>query len=489
MKRPLIFLIAAIFALSCNQMKQNSSSEKSSISLTWSFQGNNAEQGYYSAAFVLENLGKTALTDQGWAIYFSQQGLGVIDESVSGKVRIDHINGDLLKISPLDGFTLDPGASVEIAYRKPGSMLLQSEAPLHPYMVYDSSEENENGKIVSLDYQVLPFPSLEKFYPAAMNIVLPDASWVYERNKASYLLEEGETGRVLPTPAVEIISGDVVRLDKGLQIYYEEGLAGEARHLAEMLEQVRGSAPDVREGTSAGPGMIKLQTDIEISSSEGYELKVSEEEGILISGGDRAGTFYGIQTFLSLLPVEAWANPDPVMEVNVVHIEDRPAFTYRGFHLDIARNFIEAEAIKKLIRVMSFYKLNKLHLHMTDDEGWRLEIPSLPELTEVGAYRGHTIDERDHLIPAYGSGPDPDAEGNHGSGYLSRESFIELLKFAAAHHVQIIPEINFPGHARAAIYSMEARYDRLMKEGRQEEAEMYRLIDPEDASIDRKSVV
>ena len=89
---------------------------------------------------------------------------------------------------------------------------------------------------------------------------------------------------------------------------------------------------------------------------------------------------------------------------------------------------------------------------------------------------------RDHLNPAYGSGPDPQPEGNHGSGYLTRETFIELLKFADAHHIEVIPEINFPGHARAAIYAMEARYDRLMKEGKQEEAAMYRLIDPKDAS-------
>ena len=75
---------------------------------------------------------------------------------------------------------------------------------------------------------------------------------------------------------------------------------------------------------------------------------------------------------------------------------------------------------------MAYYKLNKLHLHMTDDEGWRLEIPSLPELTEVGAHRGHTMDERDHLIPAYGSGPDPAPDGNHGSGYLSSETFIDF---------------------------------------------------------------
>ena len=128
MKRIIIYLIVPIFMLSCNQMKQQAVDEKSPFGLSWSFKGNNAEQGDYSAAFVLENRDETALTDLGWAIYFSQQGLGVIDESVSGNVRIEHLNGDFLKISPLEGFRLDPGTSLEISYRKPGSMFLHSEA-------------------------------------------------------------------------------------------------------------------------------------------------------------------------------------------------------------------------------------------------------------------------------------------------------------------------------------------------------------------------
>jgi hexosaminidase len=421
MKRSLIFLIAAIFASSCNQMKQNNTSEKSSISLTWSFQGNNAEQGYYSAAFVLENLGEAALPDQGWALYYNQQGLGVIDESVSGNVKIIHINGDLLKIVPLEGFRLDPGASVEIAYRKPGSMLLQSESPLHPYMVFESDEEGKPDSVAVVDYSLLPFPSLEQFYPEAMNIVLPDASWVFEQNRASTHLDEWETGLVIPTPVREAYGEETINLNKNLTVYFQEGLDTEAGYLSDLLKQVRGSAPTIQQGTEGGTGMIILHIDEQIGKAESYQVLVDAEKGIVIVGSDRAGVFYGIQTFFSMIPLKAWANPEPGFELKAAYIADRPAFSYRGFHLDIARNFIEPDDIKKLIRAMAYYKLNKLHLHMTDDEGWRLEIPSIPELTELGAHRGHTLDERDHLIPAYGSGPDPDPEGNHGSGYLSRD--------------------------------------------------------------------
>jgi hexosaminidase len=483
MKRILGYLIISIFALACNQMKRIETPDKNEYALSWSFMGNNAERGYYSALFILKNQGGSALSDQGWVLYFNQQGLGVMDESITGNVKIEHVNGDLLKIVPGDGFRLETGDSVAIAYRKPGSMLLQSQAPLHPYMVFERSEEGAPGIVASVDYNIMPFPSLDKFYPEEMNIVLPDAAWVYGKNKANMLLNHWETGMVLPTPLEEVYSEEAISLDKDLHVLYRDGLESEAGYLSEMLGNVRGSAPDIREAETGGPGMIMLHLDEQLHYSESYRLLVDSTEGIVIAGSDPAGVFYGIQTLLSMLPVGAWANPEKNLELQTGYINDRPAFSYRGFHLDIARNFIEPGHIKRLIRVMAYYKLNKLHLHMTDDEGWRLEIPALPELTEVGAFRGHTENERDHLIPAYGSGPDPNPEGNHGSGFLSRETFIELLKFADAHHVEIIPEINFPGHARAAIYAMEARYDRLMKEGKKEEAEYYRLIDPQDVSI------
>lgn len=483
MKRVFLFLMVPVFILSCKRMEQSNSPDDSRVTLTWNFQGNNASTRDYSATFVLENLGEEALSDQGWALYYNQQGRGVKDESVTGNVNIEHINGDLLRITPREGFTLEPGASVEISYRKRGSLLLESEAPLHPYMVYEDPAGESSTAISISDYTILPFPSLDKFYPPEMGIALPDADWVYEKNKASALLEPGTTGKVIPTPRKEDYSGTKMALYDDLAIAYQIGLENEASYLSEMLKYVRGSAPKVVAGSEGVPGTITLRMDQRIAGTEAYQLVATPEDGIVISGSDQAGVFYGIQSLLSVLPVEAWANPSSSLEMEMVLIEDRPAFSYRGMHLDIARNFIEPADIKKLIRVMAYYKMNKLHLHLTDDEGWRLEIPSLPELTEVGAHRGHTLTQRDHLIPAYGSGPDPAPEGNHGSGYLSRETFIDLLQFARAHHIEVIPEINFPGHARAAIYAMEARYDRLMKEGKKDEAEWYRLIDPQDASV------
>jgi len=145
MKRSFLLLTALIFIISCNRMDQGSSSDESGVALTWSFRENSAGGDYYSAEFVLQNLKDKALTDQGWALYFNQQGLGVLDETVTGNVEIRHINGDWLSITPREGFILEPDASVKIAYHKPGSFLLQSEAPLHPYMVYEGTDEESQA--------------------------------------------------------------------------------------------------------------------------------------------------------------------------------------------------------------------------------------------------------------------------------------------------------------------------------------------------------
>jgi hexosaminidase len=149
--------------------------------------------------------------------------------------------------------------------------------------------------------------------------------------------------------------------------------------------------------------------------------------------------------------------------------------------VDIARNFQSAETLKKIMDVMGLYKLNKLHLHFNDDEGWRIAIPGLPELTDVGGRRGHTLTERDMLHPAYGSGPD--ADQLTGSGHYSREVFIDLIAYGKALNIDIIPEIEMPGHARAAIKSMESRYYRLLAEGKTEEAKQFLLSDLADSSV------
>jgi hexosaminidase len=134
---------------------------------------------------------------------------------------------------------------------------------------------------------------------------------------------------------------------------------------------------------------------------------------------------------------------------------------------------------------MGIYKLNVLHMHLTDDEGWRIELPSLPELTSVGSKRGHTLDSKGFLPASHGSGPD--FTNTAGTGFYTRADYIEILKYATERHITVMPEIESPGHARASIKAMEARYRRLLAAGDKVSAERYLLSDQNDKS-DYRSV-
>ena len=190
---------------------------------------------------------------------------------------------------------------------------------------------------------------------------------------------------------------------------------------------------------------------------------------------DPHGIFNGTQTLLSMLKDKQ----TPYL-LEAVSIRDYPDLAYRGQMIDIARNFTAPENLKKLVDIFASYKLNVLHFHFCDDEAWRLEIPGLEELTAVGSRRGHTTDESQCLYPCYDGGYDPDAK-TVGNGYYSREEFIDLLKYAAERHVRIVPEIESPGHARAAIVSMKARYNKYFETDPGKATE-YMLSEPEDTS-------
>ena len=212
-------------------------------------------------------------------------------------------------------------------------------------------------------------------------------------------------------------------------------------------------------------------------SPEAYELVVDPASGIRVLGNSPAGVFRGLQSLRGLLPAVATGKGLCLPALRVV---DAPRFGYRGFMLDVARNFQPKASVLRVLDLMARYKLNALHLHLTDDEGWRIEIPSLPELTSVGARRGHTLDSSAFLPPAWGSGPDVDRP--YGSGFYTRADYVEILEYAAARHIEVIPELEMPGHARAAIKAMEARYRALLAKGDASGATSYRLADPDDRS-------
>ncbi|MGN0002034.1 MAG: family 20 glycosylhydrolase [Sphingobacterium composti] len=205
-------------------------------------------------------------------------------------------------------------------------------------------------------------------------------------------------------------------------------------------------------------------------SKEAYNMLISKES-ITLEYSTMSGLFYALQSIKSLHKGLIDKSHFPCMEVR-----DEPRYTYRGFMLDIARNFRDKSVVLKYLDLMAENKLNVFHFHFIEDEAWRIEIPGLPELTEVGAWRSPLHHFGNALKPAYGSGV------NEAKQYLTREDFIEILKYAKERHIRVVPEIETPGHARASIKAMEYRYHKYMQAGNKQAAEEYLLHDLDDAS-------
>jgi hexosaminidase len=175
-----------------------------------------------------------------------------------------------------------------------------------------------------------------------------------------------------------------------------------------------------------------------MKGDDDYTAEV-EKNSIHLYGPNSTGLFYAIQTFRQLLPVIATGQ----ISIPVVKIEDRNRFNYRGMHLDVSRHFFPVEFVKKYIDLMSQYKFNKFHWHLTDDQGWRIEIKKYPKLTEIGSKRPESVKGR-VLQPYVGDGVPVE-------GFYTQEQIKDVIAYAKARYITVIPEIELPGHASAAL--------------------------------------
>ena len=233
-------------------------------------------------------------------------------------------------------------------------------------------------------------------------------------------------------------------LTKETVIQCDKALAGEANLLAAAIGVRSGTAPKVVAGQGgAAAACIRLAVDPTLPvKAEGYAFE-SSPAGVLIKGKDAAGAFYGAQTLLQLLPpagTDAWAGAKPVA-VPGARILDQPRFRWRGMHLDVGRHLFDVKDIKSFLDWLAFHKLNSFHWHLTEDQGWRLEIKKYPKLTEVGAWRSSS--------PPYGNRNGSD--GQRYGGFYTQDQAREIVAYAAARHITVVPEIEMPGHAAGAI--------------------------------------
>ena len=487
----LFVVISAMFFLqSCDEAKVNNKTAfsidrplGSEIDVFW----NLVENGYkgkssYLAEFMITNNSSKTLDSTGWAIYFHQP-RRVMMESTSKNISITHVNGDYFRLEPTASFPkLKKGEDVIVSFESDAWAIKDVDAPNGLFIVFSDSSGVESKPEVLTSVSYSPLVTKEQTDRFKNDpLPVPTAQSRYDFNKKLDFEQLSELTKIIPTPFKYEESEGAFELNNGLIIAFDKTLEGEANFLAEKLKLDVGIESKLIEGSEGDIVLKKGDVKVNGSSAEAYGLIVSNN-GVEIQAYDGVGVFYGVQSLRALIAVEYLSSKSGTAMVPHVYIEDAPRFEYRGMHLDVVRNFSKKETVLNLIDLMAFYKLNKFHFHITDDEGWRLEIPGLPELTEVGSKRGYSKNETEMLNPAYGSGPHPNGDESWGTGHYTKQDFIEILKYAKKRHIEVIPELDFPGHARAAIVSMKARQKKLIAEGKLAEANEYILHDPNDAS-------
>lgn len=413
-----------------------------------------------------------AITSKDWSIYFHS--IRMVLEVGNDQFKVTHITGDLHKLEPTEKFTgFAANQAVEIPIIAEYWQIFSTDAIPRWYVVSGDAKPKTiaNTDTEDLSQFSAPITGDQWKRNKADNNILMTTSNRFEKNQDVSLLNPEELrGQIVPTPMTVTLHDKNVNLSEGVALSFT-GVDEDATNvLADHFKRL-----DVKTSQSGYPVKISInpaEFKDQMAVSGAYKLVVGEKEATIV-GYDQAGAFYGVQSILSMVPVQG-DKMIPEMEVT-----DAPRFEYRALFLDVGRNFHTKEAVLRLIDQMSAYKFNKFHFHLSDDEGWRIEIPGLPELTDIGGKRCHDLTEKTCLLPQLGSGPNSD---NMGSGHFTRDDYIEILKYAKARQIDVIPEIDMPAHTRAAIVSMEARYDRLMKEGKEAEANEYRLMDPTDTS-------
>ena len=478
-----LFVILFMSACSSTVEKQETSIiEGKELTLEWEvIENGHADKNNYVAELRLINNSSQPLKSNHWKLYFNNSPCReVVENELSNNFSLRSVAGDFMCLQPSKSFKeVAPKDTAIFKFVGGPWVIKEGDAPCGFYFVFD---EETSPRIEVPSYNVKEFKDLGLIKRGPNDkVVVPINEVRFIKNSRLRKLALKEVPMIIPTPSSMDINEGELTINEEFEIVYGQQLENESSYLNEHLEKViRSKLTSGQKKTTEKGKYINLQlTTQQKQTNGGYKLEINTE-GITIIGDDAEGVFYGVQSLRALIPISAYNDQRKSFTVPFLQITDAPRFAYRGMHLDVARNFQSKESVLQLLEMMSFYKLNKFHFHLVDDEGWRLEIEELPELTEIGSKRGHTLTEKDRLMPQYGSGPFE--ENKAGTGYFSRTDFIEILTYAKRRHIEVIPEIDVPGHARAAIKAMEVRYESYKEKGNMEEATRYLLNDPEDQS-------
>lgn len=397
----MVSMVLTIF-MSCSRQAQ------APLSLHWELLANDVEPGICEAALTVTNNTDQTLTKEGWILGFGLMSLHPLyaegDELCETEVQASYHT-----IAPTEAFTpLAAGESRTYKMRYKGSAVRQSSHP-------------EGFFLVKGDKQPVSIPCTFAPYTRKEQMTRGIETWLktpYADGEYMYSYIESRT-----TDHVQ----QLVKWDEGNEPSTLPSLSilpcPKSYRFAENPHKPIGQLPRVEyfRGLPA----------------ESYLAEVIRDT-VWIGYGDEAGLFYANMTLDQLAE-------DTQLSV----ISDCPDLHHRALMLDICRNYYPTDSILRVVDVMTSLKLNVLHLHLADDEGWRIEIPALPQLTQNGSSRGYTTDEKDCLYPAYCGGWDKNNKCSTANGYLTREDYIRILRYAGERHIRVIPEIDMPGHMRA----------------------------------------
>ncbi|MET8390869.1 beta-N-acetylhexosaminidase [Streptomyces anthocyanicus] len=245
---------------------------------------------------------------------------------------------------------------------------------------------------------------------------------------------------VIPRPRHAVAQDACFDLGPDTRLVADEGAGHTERWLRTTLGAATGLPLAPGEG---GGGAVRLSLDGELAD-EGYRLDIAPD-GVRLTGGGPAGLFWGAQTLRQLLGPDAFRRaplPGRRWRLPLGRIEDAPRFGWRGLMLDVSRHFMPKDGVLRQLDLMAAHKLNVLHFHLTDDQGWRIEIKRHPKLTGTGSWRSRT---------KFGHRASPLWEDKPHGGYYTQEDIREIVAYAAARHITVVPEIDVPGHSQAAI--------------------------------------
>lgn len=441
-------------------------SAQAPIAVDWHMGQNNTAANNHSSRFVIKNISKQPL-DGNWEFFFNQFSRSV-SLPAGCPVDINEVSTTYYRVKPNANYkTLAAGDSLVIDMVMGGALLNKNYMPTGGHVVL-------NGDMTKPIAVYIKRSPLDKPGQWRDHKAYPDGNYMYAYNEAINGFGDGYTGNdydIFPAPKQVDIEdgftqvGSLVSIKTGK--WFQWG--GYRRAKALLTDELQKRGVYVSSGQKT---VIELLLDKKMSTNgEYYSLRVHDGK-ISIHGVTQAALMNGVKTLIAAL------DHSKGHRLQNCFVIDWPDFGYRGVMLDIARNFVIKPAdFKRTIDLLSYYKINTIQFHFTDDEGWRLEIPGFPELTQVAARRGATLDEKGYLAQIFDGNGNPDDLSQCANGYYTRAEFIDLLKYARAHGVRVIPEIETPGHARAAIVAMK---NRAMSNPT---AEQFRLWDDKNESV------